>query len=118
MTPEKETVAVIEETSENQEVVKAEVEQPQKELSAHEIKVLKGQRANWYKDQLTYLKPELEYHEMLAKIEQAKADTMKAQYQQASYYASINNIQNQNSAPKEAKEPSKPEVETTTTEQS
>lgn len=70
--------------------VEAPVEAPvQTELTEHEIKVLKGRRANWYRDQLTYMKPEAEYHEMLARIENAKADTYEAQYRQARAFASV-----------------------------
>lgn len=74
-----ETTQTVEQTSTNQEP-----------LTEQELRTLKGRRANWYKDQLTYLKPEAEYHELLSRIEVAKANVYEAQLRQANVYAQMN----------------------------
>lgn len=66
-------------------------EQPtQPELSPMEITKLKSRRANWYKEQINFLKPEADYQELLARIEVAKFNSMNAQFQQAKLYAQVN----------------------------
>lgn len=69
-----------------------EVEQPAEtptEMSPEEIKRMRAQRSNFYNEQLKYLKPERDYHEMLAQIEECKTRQVKARFTQAQIFAAM-----------------------------
>jgi uncharacterized protein YpiB (UPF0302 family) len=61
--------------------------QEEKTLSPEELKGLQAKRNAFYKSQIRLLKPEAEYHDLLAKIEEAKTRQIHAMHQAARIFA-------------------------------
>jgi len=59
------------------------------EMSPAEIREARGKRAAWYREQITFLEPQLHYQEMVSRIESAKATTAEAQLKQAQIYLAL-----------------------------
>ncbi|HEY4062355.1 MAG TPA: hypothetical protein VGM30_10665 [Puia sp.] len=67
----------------------AEVQEKPIELTPEQIKEAREQRSRWYKDQVSFLKPQLEYQRLVSEIEVCKATTAEAQLKQAQIYLAI-----------------------------
>ncbi len=63
-------------------------EQPA-ELTPAQVKEIREKRSGWYKEQISYLEPQLSYQRMVAEIEQLKAITAESQLKQAQIYLAI-----------------------------
>jgi uncharacterized protein YpiB (UPF0302 family) len=61
--------------------------QEEKTLSPEELKALQTKRDAFYKSQIKLLKPEAEYHDLLANIEEAKTRQIHAMHQAARIFA-------------------------------
>lgn len=60
------------------------------QMTEAEMKVARGRRMNWYKEQTLFLKAEAEYREVQERIEVSKARILEAQYKQVQIYAAMN----------------------------
>lgn len=67
-------------------------------LTPEELKALQEKRNKFYTDQIELLKPEFEYHDLLAKIEEAKTRQLHAMHNAARIYAA-----NEEAPPEEPK---------------
>jgi|31_taG_2_1085359.scaffolds.fasta_scaffold00501_2 hypothetical protein len=59
----------------------------EKELSPEELKKRREELTAWYKESAKHAKVQLEYEELLTKIEKARAERLQAQMFQAQAYA-------------------------------
>lgn len=64
------------------------------EMSPEQIREMREKRSQFYKEQIAYLEPQVEYYELVSRIETAKASTAEAQLKQAQIYLAMNPRQN------------------------
>ena len=84
-------------------------EEQTKELSQEELEARREQITNFYKSNISHLKVQLEYEELLTKIEENRAKRLQSQVLIAQVYAS----QEENPATKKAKEEFEKQLNTT-----